>query len=469
MTASRTSGTRSSQRRTRGPMRIGSWLGVVVAAVAVVASTSALGASSDSAAMAQARGRTVADMPDDISGPQVHLLYVVPSDGADGRLDTNGGMEQSIARIERWLITQTRDQGMRIDTSGGVPDITFFRLPRTDAQAAATLYGPQFVIGEDLVAAGFNDPSKVYAVMYGGHGSSTCGAATSPALPKLAAAYLQGGTAEGAQICREIRGFGPGTNRAGFFEIVLLHEIMHVIGFSPPCAPHASKSEFPDHVNDSNRDLMYGPDATHPAGWDWANAVLDVNRDDYYRANVPGCRDLSNSPYLQATHSVSVKVSGPGTVTSNPAGIDCPGSCTAMFARGAALIATPHEGAIFRSWTGACSGTGACMATGGSVSAAFSALSHRRTLTLRVRAQRATGALGVVDSYRPCRVHVPVVVDRRGKHGWSTVRRLRTDSAGLFALAIPRGPASYRARAPRTTASGHQCFEAVSRTVVASG
>ena len=137
-----------------------------------------------------------------------------------------------------------------------------------------------------------------------------------------------------------------------------------MIGFAPSCAPHVTNDIWRAHVNDSPTDIMYGPDATHTAGWNWSNAVLDFNRDDYYRANVPGCRDLSNSPYLTTSQSVSVTVSGPGTVTSSPAGIDCPGSCTAMFPRAVTLTATPYEGAIFRGWTGACSGAAPCTVTG---------------------------------------------------------------------------------------------------------
>ena len=115
----------------------------------------ALAGSDDSARAAAARDRTVTDMPDDISGPQVHFLYVVPADGADRQLDTNGEMEQSITRIERWFVDQSVEQALRVDTHRGAPDISFMRLPQSDAQAAATLYGPQFVMGEDLVAAGF--------------------------------------------------------------------------------------------------------------------------------------------------------------------------------------------------------------------------------------------------------------------------------------------------------------------------
>ncbi|HSC90951.1 MAG TPA: hypothetical protein VLB86_04780 [Gaiellaceae bacterium] len=449
-------------RRTR--LRLGA------VGVASLVAVGAFGLPGDSAGAAASRARTVVDMPDEISGPQVHFLYIVPADGADAQLDTNGQMEQSIARIEHWLVTQTQDQGLRIDTSGGAPDITFVRLPHSDAQATASNPSPNVVIGADLVAMGFNDPAKVYAAFYDGHGFSACGGATSPALPKLGAMYLQAQPTNQSSPCRTPLSFGTGLGRPGFFEIALLHEILHAIGFTPPCAPHRSADIWGDHVNDSRTDLMFGPDATIVGGWDWAHAVLDVNRDDYYRAHVPGCPDLSNSPYLAPLHPVSVTVSGPGTVTSSPEGIFCPDLCTWGFPRPVTLTATPSAGAVFKGWGGACSGTATCVLTSqGSASASFGASSHRRAVTLRVRAQRATGALRVVDGFDVCRVRAPVVVERRGRNGWSIVRSARTDRAGLFAVRVPRGRASYRARAPETTASGARCLETASRTVATSG
>jgi len=232
----------------------------------------------------------------------------------------------------------------------------------------------------------------------------------------------------------------------------MLHEIVHVLGFVPSCAPHYTPMRGP-HVSDSRFDLMYT--GTEPIGTNEPGRMrLDVGRDDYYMANVPGCPDLSNSPYLESAYPISVTVSGPGTVTSSPAGIDCPGSCTGKFGGSVTLTATPSAGALFKGWTGACSGTGTCVVTSeGSVTASFSAASHRRTLTLRVRAQRATGVLEVVDGYEQCRTSAPVIVERRGKQGWSIIRRVRTDGAGRFAVSIPTGRATYRARAPETTAN----------------
>jgi hypothetical protein len=410
-------------------------------------------------------------MPDDISGPQVHFLYVVPSDGADGQLDTNGAMEQSVARIQQWVVTQAgNQQALRVDTYKGVPDITFVRLPRSDAQATATYPWPIWAMGEDLVAAGFNDPAKVYAALYDGHSTWACGGAKSPALPKLGAMYIQAWPTNDPRPCRDAPGFGTGTDRPGFFEIGLLHEVLHTIGFAPSCAPRVTA---PDHVDDSPTDLMYHPSEKSPAGWNWSRAVLDVNHDDYYRAHIPGCPDLSDSPYLMPLHSLSVTASGPGNVTSAPAGIDCPATCTSRFTGQVTLTATPSSGAAFDGWAGACSGRESrCTPTpsgDGAVVAQFSAVAHRRALTFRVRAHRATGALRVIDGYKPCGMSVPAIIERRGTRGWSSIRRMRTDSAGAFTASIPNGRAAYRARAPARTVNGQMCIEARSRTVSTSG
>ncbi|MGH9539009.1 MAG: InlB B-repeat-containing protein, partial [Terriglobales bacterium] len=53
---------------------------------------------------------------------------------------------------------------------------------------------------------------------------------------------------------------------------------------------------------------------------------------------------------------------GSGTVTSAPAGINCPTTCTASFASGTqvTLTATPAASFTFAGWSGACTGTTGC-------------------------------------------------------------------------------------------------------------
>jgi phospholipase C len=56
--------------------------------------------------------------------------------------------------------------------------------------------------------------------------------------------------------------------------------------------------------------------------------------------------------------TLTVVVSGSGTVISSPAGINCPTACTATFASGTTttLTATPASGSSFEGYSGACSG-----------------------------------------------------------------------------------------------------------------
>jgi hypothetical protein len=54
---------------------------------------------------------------------------------------------------------------------------------------------------------------------------------------------------------------------------------------------------------------------------------------------------------------------GAGVVTSRPAGIVCPGHCSATFERGTRvqLVAAATKNSAFNGWTGSCSGKGACV------------------------------------------------------------------------------------------------------------
>ena len=65
------------------------------------------------------------------------------------------------------------------------------------------------------------------------------------------------------------------------------------------------------------------------------------------------------------SNSIAVTLSGSGSVTSSPAGINCPNVCTANFAQNTqvTLSAAPSAGWSFVGWGGACGGTGACLVT----------------------------------------------------------------------------------------------------------
>ena len=79
----------------------------------------------------------------------------------------------------------------------------------------------------------------------------------------------------------------------------------------------------------------------------------DANPDNnviYRMTIIPGSSEPTPSFDLE------VGVTGPGAVTSSPAGIDCPATCVATFDDNTVvtLTATPDAGASFGSWTGPC-------------------------------------------------------------------------------------------------------------------
>jgi hypothetical protein len=74
--------------------------------------------------------------------------------------------------------------------------------------------------------------------------------------------------------------------------------------------------------------------------------------------------------------TASLTGTGRGVVTSQPAGINCGSSCTAIFASGssAILTATPNTGSLFAGWAGPCTGTAAACTVGTSVTQSVTAM-----------------------------------------------------------------------------------------------
>jgi hypothetical protein len=325
----------------------------------VVATVAAGLLAAGSPAAEAALPRSSIDRSDDRAGAQVHFLYVVPRDGEDRALDTSSVISASVASWQNWLRRETGGRAMQVDTYQGDLDVSFFRLATDDAVAAARGAFVREQIEEEIFAAGFNSPAKLYAVYYDGSSTWSCGGGDpQPTFRGAVGAMYLRGTPPGAPPCAS----NPlGRTPPGYFEFGMLHEIMHTLGIVPRCAPHVTRV---DHVSDSPFDLMWAGDA--PWRTDAPEQMrLDVGRDDYYGHGRLDCPDFATSPYLGGREQVSLTVALAGRGGGNvevAAGrtssvLVCPPTCTGTFVRGedVTLSAQPEDGSFFAGWEGACS------------------------------------------------------------------------------------------------------------------
>lgn len=295
--------------------------------------------------------RATSDRPDEVSGPQVHFVYAVSSDGNDRRRDTDGTVAETVAGFQAWLAAETEGQALKIDTFQREPDVTFVRLAETDSSLAGRRSVEALsAIQANLARVGMSRSDKVYSVFYDG------------------------------ALLGEFCGFGyPGVSMVSSacnpHDLLPLHEILHSLGMVPACAPHHAGG----HVTDDPLDLMHA-DASA------SSTALDAGHDDYFRTNISGCPDLADSPYLANNYArLTVRVVGEGAVTVGRQTCS-QNTCTYWLPIGRA-VALRGQGVAGRSqfggWSGSCSGTGACsinLSQGASVTAAFT-----RVYSLSVR------------------------------------------------------------------------------------
>ncbi|MFN6963200.1 MAG: Calx-beta domain-containing protein [Pyrinomonadaceae bacterium] len=127
--------------------------------------------------------------------------------------------------------------------------------------------------------------------------------------------------------------------------------------------------------------------------------------------------------------TVSKNGSGSGTVTSDPAGINCGSNCSANYDDGTNVTLTPaaNPGSVFTGWSGACTGTAACvvsMTQARSVTATFV-----RVYTLTVT-KAGTGG-GVVTS-SPAGINCGVDCDEDYQSGTVVTLTATADSTSTF-------------------------------------
>jgi hypothetical protein len=235
--------------------------------------------------------RSAVDRLDEVRGPQIHVVYAVPADGADRRLDETGALEGSVGSFQGWLAAETGGANLRLDTYQGSLDVSFLRLAATDAAVAARGAFVREAVEQELRTAGFTRGERIYAVYYDGSSTFACGGSFWP--PQLSGnavvMYLRG-RPPGA-MC-ELNGFAAASAPPTYWEYAMLHDLLHGLGLVAACAPH---HHLAGHVADFANDLMWA--GNQP--WLFP-ARLDIGRDDYYGHGRSDCADLARSPYLTA-------------------------------------------------------------------------------------------------------------------------------------------------------------------------
>ena len=233
--------------------------------------------------------RSAVDRLDEVQGPQIHVVYAVPADGVDRRLDETGALEGSVGSFQGWLAAETGGPNLRLDTYQGSLDVSFFRLAATDAAVASRGAFVREAVESELRGAGFDRRDRIYAVYYDGSSTYACGGAFWP--PQLngnaVVMYLRG---RPSGVMCELNGFAAATAPPTYWEYAMLHDILHGLGMVPTCAPHHHLS---GHVSDFANDLMWA--GNQP--WQFPTH-LDIGRDDYYGHGRTDCADLARSPYL---------------------------------------------------------------------------------------------------------------------------------------------------------------------------
>ena len=248
--------------------------------------------------------RSTRDRPDDISGPQVHFVYAVPSDWEDLNRDRFGEIERSALGIQNWLAEEI-GQTLRLDTYQGRPDVSFLRLPFTHQEGDGTAGG---TVGDILRAARSLGVTgdKILAVYYEGRVAGVCGSA--PLFGGGGAVYLSCSDAE----------LGIDEQTVSTFEVVMVHELFHVFGAVASCAPNYVEGS---HVNDVENDLMFAGVDRQPRG---GETFIDVGRDDYYGHGRADCLDVSRSRFLEPAPGVAA---GSRTVEVRLSAADWPLRC----------------------------------------------------------------------------------------------------------------------------------------------
>jgi hypothetical protein len=235
--------------------------------------------------------RSVLDRPDDVSGPQIHAVYVRAKGTPDRALDTGPEIPAVMRRLDEYMRLQTGGTGIRIDTYQAHVDVTYLPLPKTAEEyvESGTCLGERCPSDIDFLdilrRAGYGDSNKWYVFFYDGGitPNQLCGGAKTGGrsmLINLDDFYR--GSCEIPWIASEIDTWS--------LSLLVGHELFHSLGAVCSSAPDVLKESFHSSIPG---DLMY-------ERADGPGIRLDINRDSYWGNGAPSGCDKSAEPIFTA-------------------------------------------------------------------------------------------------------------------------------------------------------------------------
>jgi Divergent InlB B-repeat domain len=295
--------------------------------------------------------RASSDRPDDVGGPQVHLVYVVAADGTDRQLDVDGTVAAAFWDAQDWLASRTGGLSLRLDTHLGLPDVSFLRSGQTRAafvERNGTMFGR---LSDELRTLGFVGPgsSKIYVAVYDdvvgnpSHDVRCAGGGGGLAIVSLPSC--------------------PDFGRYSYRDLVIVHEIVHAMGQVSTSAPHSDGGA---HIAADRNDLMSAE------AWvfdrDFQTILVDRDQDDYWNAILPWLTRNHHPVAIALSRGGAVEVGGDvqpylGASPGIAAEPYCDGACERGFRQGARTTLTPlaaDESWRFAGWTGGCAGASGC-------------------------------------------------------------------------------------------------------------
>ena len=222
--------------------------------------------------------RSQIDRADDVSGYQVHLVYVVPNGSTDLNVDTNGQIDSWVKEGNAWL-NEKVNRRLQIDTFQGITDVTFLSSKYRVSELCRDNCNTLSSLKEEYVAQNptFDNSKTLLFMMSEKLDPSTCGWADYAS--NLALTHGFGITNGGCNwVSSKVKTGLDGPAKS------IIHELIHTFGIH--------------HVCMDNSDLMIGiPECKiDNDSYGKIQLTLDSKRNQYIGSDLAFGIDLLKMP-----------------------------------------------------------------------------------------------------------------------------------------------------------------------------